>query len=49
MREISLMTANQEFSKLIREVERGQDYLITRRGLPCPNVERFDGTQRHSR
>lgn len=26
------MTANQEFSKLIREVERGEGVLITRRG-----------------
>lgn len=32
MRTVSLMTANQEFSKLIRAVERGQGFLITRRG-----------------
>ncbi len=38
MREISLMTANQEFSKLIREVERGQGYLITRRGQPVARL-----------
>lgn len=38
MREISLMAANQEFSKLIREVERGQDYLITRRGQPVARL-----------
>lgn len=38
MRTISLMTANQEFSKLIREVERGEGVLITRRGRPIAKL-----------
>lgn len=38
MRTVSLMTANQEFSKLIEEVERGQDFLITRRGQPVAKL-----------
>jgi prevent-host-death family protein len=32
MRTVSLMTANQEFSKLIKEVEHGEGFVITRRG-----------------
>jgi prevent-host-death family protein len=32
MRTVSLMTANQEFSKLIKEVEQGEGFPITRRG-----------------
>jgi prevent-host-death family protein len=32
MRTVSLMTANQEFSKLVKEVEQGEGFLITRRG-----------------
>lgn len=38
MRIVSLMTANQEFSKLIREVERGEELVITRRGLPIARL-----------
>ncbi len=38
MRTVSLMTANQEFSKLIREVERGEELVITRRGLPIARL-----------
>ncbi len=38
MRTVSLMTANQEFSKLVREVERGQGFLITRRGRPVAKL-----------
>lgn len=34
MRTVSLMTANQEFSKLIRQVEGGDELVITRRGVP---------------
>ena len=34
MRTVSLMTANQEFSKLIKEVEHGEGFLLTRRGRP---------------
>ena len=32
------MTANQEFSRLIREVERGEGVLITRRGRPIAKL-----------
>lgn len=38
MRRVSLMTANQEFSKLIREVEQGEEVLITRRGRPIAKL-----------
>ena len=38
MRTVSLMTANQKFSTLVREVERGQDFLITRRGRPVAKL-----------
>lgn len=46
MRTVSLMTANQEFSRLIRKVERGESFLITRRGRPiaslAPHLARKD-------
>ena len=47
MRTISLMTANQEFSRLIREVERGEGVLITRRGRPIAKLvpHRADKTE----
>jgi len=32
MRTVSLVTAHRKFSKLVREVERGQGFLITRHG-----------------
>jgi len=38
MRTVSLMTANQEFSRLIRDVERGEGVLITRRGRPIAKL-----------
>ena len=38
MRTVSLMTANQEFSRLIRDVERGEDIVITRRGRPIARL-----------
>lgn len=38
MRSVSLMTANQQFSRLIREVERGEDIVITRRGRPIARL-----------
>lgn len=38
MRSVSLMTANQEFSRLIKEVERGEDIVITRRGRPIARL-----------
>ena len=34
MRHVPLMTANQEFSRLMKEVEQGEGFLITRRGRP---------------
>lgn len=38
MRTVSLMTANQEFSKLIKAVEQGEGFLITRRGRPIAKL-----------
>lgn len=38
MRTVALTTANQEFSKLIKEVERGEGFLITRRGRPIARL-----------
>ena len=32
------MEANQQFSRLIREVESGQGFLITRRGRPVARI-----------
>jgi len=39
MREVSITTANQGISKLIREIERGQRVLITRRGKPVAMLQ----------
>lgn len=46
MQSISLMNANQEFSKLIKAVEHGQEFVITRRGRPIAKLmpHRFDKT-----
>jgi prevent-host-death family protein len=38
MRTVSLMTANQQLSRLAREVERGQRFVITRRGRPIAEL-----------
>lgn len=38
MRTVSLMVANQEFSRLIKEVEHGEGFLITRRGHPIAKL-----------
>lgn len=38
MRTVSLMTANREFSRLVREVGRGESFLITRRGRPIAKL-----------
>jgi len=38
MQTISLMTANQNFSKLIKQVERGENFIITRRGQPVARL-----------
>ena len=38
MRTVSLMTANQQFSRLIREVEGGEYIVITRRGRPIARL-----------
>ncbi len=32
------MTANQQLSRLVRDVERGQRFLITRRGRPVAEL-----------
>ncbi len=44
MQSISLMNANQEFSKMIKAVEHGQEFVITRRGRPIAKLmpHRFD-------
>ena len=34
MQAVSLIDASQNFSKLIKKVERGEKFVITRRGLP---------------
>ena len=38
MRTVSLMAANRQFSRLVREVERGEGFLITRRGRPVARL-----------
>lgn len=38
MRTVSLMIANQEFSRLIKEVEHGEAVVITRRGRPIAKL-----------
>lgn len=38
MRTVPLMTANQQFSKLVREVEQGESVVITRRGRPVARL-----------
>ena len=42
MRTVSSMTANQEFSRLVKEVAHGEGFLITRRGRPVAKL-RQDG------
>ncbi len=38
MHTVSLTTANQEFSRLIKEVGHGKGFLITRRGRPIAKL-----------
>ena len=38
VRSVSLMTANQEFSRLIKDVEIGESFVITRRGRPIAKL-----------
>ncbi len=38
MQTISLMTANQNFSKMIKQVELGEIFVITRRGRPIAKL-----------
>lgn len=38
MREISVREANQNFSRLIAEVEKGQSIIITKNGRPVAKV-----------
>ncbi len=38
MQTVSLMDVNQNFSKLIKKVERGEKFVITRRGLPVADL-----------
>ncbi len=39
IRRIPLRTANQEFSRLIKDVENGEAFVITRRGKPIARLE----------
>lgn len=45
MRRVSLMTANQAFSKLVKEVEQGEEFLITRRGRPVAKLLPHSGDE----
>ena len=38
MREISLTIASKEFSELVNEVEKGESFVITRRGRPIAKL-----------
>ena len=38
MREVTLTEANQQFSRLIQDVERGESIVITRRGKPVARL-----------
>ena len=38
MRIISLTTANRNFSKIIKEVEQGEVFVVTRRGRPVAKL-----------
>ena len=46
IRELSLRDANQSFAKLIRDVEAGQEVLITRRGKPVAKIVPVHGGKR---
>ena len=43
VRKVSLQEANQQLSKLIASVERGEDYVITRRGRPVARLLPHEG------
>ena len=38
LRPVSLTEANRQFSRLIRAVENGEGFVITRRGLPVARI-----------
>ena len=38
LRPVSLMEANQQFSRLVRQVETGARFVITRRGHPVAHL-----------
>ena len=40
---ISLREANQAFARCVREVEAGEEYIITRNGLPVARLVPFGG------
>lgn len=40
---ITLRDANQGFSRCIREVEAGEEFVITRNGKPVAKLTRVDG------
>ena len=45
LRPVSLKEANQQFSRLIREVENGEGFVITRRGRPVARILPSDGAR----
>ncbi len=42
LRPVSLKEANQQFSRLIREVEAGEGFVVTRRGRPVARIVPHD-------
>lgn len=46
MTDITLRDANQRFASLIREVEGGAEFVITRRGQPVARLSRIAGVAR---
>lgn len=45
-KEVTIRGANQGFAKLIREVEAGQEVVITRRGRPVARIRPIRGGRR---
>ena len=45
LRPVSLKEANQQFSRLIRDVENGEGFVITRRGRPVARILPNDETR----
>ncbi len=43
MKTVSAREANQGFSKLLKEVDGGEEIVITRRGEPVAKLSKFNG------